>query len=409
MRIKILGLVSLCFVAVHANADQNIEIVGGSSGGLTKVAVVAFESDTSGGNSISDIITSDLSVTGEFAVKKYASRDQVESSVQYIITGTINNGTVNYKLSNNIGESNSSVVLTQTYSFTPSDVRKVAHTDSNDIYKQLTKVPGIFNSKIAYILQAKNKYSIIVSDYDGYNQKTLLSTKSPIISLAWDNSGQQISYATYELGKPVVYVQDLYKVNRYIVSNYSGSNSSPEFTPDNSQLAVTLTKDYGSHIYLVNNQSFSSNSPAAKLISFGTIDTEASIGRNGSIVFTSNHDGGPQIFMTDMRGSPPVRLTLNLGNYNTTAKLSHDLSKMVFINRNYGTLKTYVMDLASKSSYPVSQNSSLDIAPSFAPNDKLILFSSNSSMYIVNVTGTTQTKLNKISGNIIDSSWSNSY
>ena len=54
-------------------------------------------------------------------------------------------------------------------------------------------------------------------------------------------------------------------------------------------------------------------------------------------------------------------------------------------------------------------NSSLDIGPSFAPNDKLILYSSNGSMYIVNVNGTTQTKLNKISGDIIDSSWSNSY
>lgn len=408
MRIKLLSLIGLLLLTFHVNADQNIEVVGGTSAGLTKVAVVNFESDAAGANNISDIIVSDLTITGEFNVKKYDSRDQVESSTQYIISGTVDNDTVSFKLTNNIGnESSNTTLVSQSYSFSPNDLRKVAHTDSNAIYKQLTKVPGSFTSKIAYILQSGSQYSLVVADYDGYNQKTLLSTRAPIISLAWDSSGRQISYATYELGKPVVYVQDIYKVNRYIVSNYSGSNSSPSFTPDNSQLSVTLSKDYGSHIYLVGNQQFNIKNTAVKLINFGTIDTEANIGRNGSIVFTSNHDGGPQIFMTDLRGSPPVRLTLNLGNYNTSAKLSHDLSKMVFINRNYGVLKSYVMDLATKVSYPVSQNSSLDIAPSFSPNDKMILFSSNSSMYIVNVTGTSQTKLNKISGNIIDSSWSN--
>jgi TolB protein len=409
MRIKILGLIGLVIISFHINADQNIEIVGGSSAGLPKIAVVNFDNDVNGDNNISDIITSDLTITGEFSVKKYATSDEVESSVQYIVSGAIESNQVSFKLTNNTGVSGGKILASQSFNFNPNNIRKAAHTNSNAIYKQITNVPGIFTSKIAYILQSGNQYSIVVADYDGYNQKTLLKAKSPIISLAWDNAGQQLAYATYELGKPVVYVQDLYKVNRYIVSNYSGSNSSPAFTPDASQLAVTLTRDYGSHVYLVNNQPFKNHGAAAKLINFGSIDTEASIGKNGSIVFTSNHDGGPQIFMTDLRGSPPVRMTLNLGNYNTTPHLSHDLSKMVFINRNYGTLKTYVMNLATKSAFPVSMNSSLDIGPSFSPNDKLILFSSNSSMYIVNVTGTTQTKLNQISGNIIDSSWSNSY
>ena len=411
MRIKIFGLIALVIIVFNTYADQNIEIVGGSSLGLPSVAIVNFDGGTIADTNITDVIASDLTITGEFNVKEYNSLDSVESSVQYIISGGINGNLLSFKLNKNISiESSNSPLIAQTFSFNPSgNIRKAGHTASNAIYKQLTNVPGVFTSKIAYILHSGKDYSIVISDYDGYNQTTLLNAKSPIISLAWDNAGQQISYATLELGKPVVYVQDLYKTNRYIVSNYSGSNSSPSFTPDTSQLAVTLTKDYGSHVYLVNNRPFKSSTPAASLINFGSIDTEASIGKNGSIVFTSNHDGGPQIFMTDLKGSAPVRMTLNLGNYNTTPHLSHDLSKMVFINRNYGTLKTYVMNLATKSAYPVSMNSSLDIGPSFAPNDKLILFSSNSSMYIVNVNGTTQTKLNQISGDIIDSSWSNNY
>ena len=75
-----------------------------------------------------------------------------------------------------------------------------------------------------------------------------------------------------------------------------------------------------------------------------------------------------------------------------------------------GTLRTYVQDLRTGANYPVSMGTNLDTAPSFAPNDKLILFSSGNAVYIVNTNGTTQTKLNTINYNqIIDLRWANNY
>ncbi|MCX8514530.1 MAG: hypothetical protein ORN24_03080 [Burkholderiales bacterium] len=400
---KLLKVLAIFCLITIASADQNIEIIGGNTVGLPQIAVVNFNADSD--TNIGDIIASDLKVTGEFNVLNYAFESQVESANKYKITGTVGEGTVTYKLVSITGESNT-VLLNSSYSFNPNEPRKVAHIISNDIYKKLTNVVGSFTSKIAFIIKDKNQYSIIISDYDGYNQKVVLTTHFPIISLSWSPDGKQLAYVTYELGKPVVYVQDLYVANRYILANFSGSNSSPSFLPNGNQLTVTLSKDYGSHIYLLNNQKFENNLKVAPLIKFGTIDTEANVGANGSIVFTSDHDGGPQIFMTNLSGAKPNRLTLNLGNYNTSAKFSHDQSKIVFINRNYGILKSYVMNLSTKTAYPVSLNTNLDINPSFSPNDKLILFSSNGAMYIVNTTGTTQTKLSKISGSIIDQIWS---
>jgi TolB protein len=401
---KFLKFLIIFLIAGFAFADQNIEIVGGNTAGLPKIAVVSFNAEAD--SNISDIIASDLKVTGEFTVQNYAAESQVESNNNYIITGNVGEGTVSYKLVGIMGES-STVLLNSSYSFNPNDPRKVAHIISNDIYKKLTNVVGSFTSKIAFVIKNKNQYSIIISDYDGYNQKTVLTTHFPIISLAWSPNGKQLAYVTYELGKPVVYVQDLYVANRYILANFSGSNSSPSFLPNGNQLTVTLSKDYGSHIYLLNNQRFEKGLKIAPLIKFGTIDTEANVASNGSIVFTSDHDGGPQIFMSNLSGAQPSRLTVNLGNYNTSAKFSHDQSKIVFINRNFGVLKSYVMNLSTKTAYPVSLNTNLDMNPSFSPNDKLILFSSNGAMYIVNTTGTTQTKLIKITGNIIDQNWSN--
>ena len=110
-----------------------------------------------------------------------------------------------------------------------------------------------------------------------------------------------------------------------------------------------------------------------------------------------------------MKGSTPKRLTNNLGNYNTTPRYSPDGSKLTFINRLDGTLKAYVLDLATQAAYPISQATNQDVAPSFAPNGKLIIFSSNNTIYISNSTGTQQTSLGNINFSaIIDQRWSNS-
>ena len=53
--------------------------------------------------------------------------------------------------------------------------RKIAHSISDMIYLELIGRLGSFNSKLAYVavsdLGSGRSYSLIISDYDGYNQK----------------------------------------------------------------------------------------------------------------------------------------------------------------------------------------------------------------------------------------------
>lgn len=402
--IILLSIISLAY------AEQNIEIVGGTGAGNPKLAVINFTDEN---GSISNEISSDFKVTGEFNVLNYVSRTDVESGVQYAVSGaykSADNGQAQiiYKLVNNI---TGQVLLNQTASFNNRNTRKAVHAISNNLYQKLTNTPGAFTSKIALAVEnAPGRYSVLISDYDGYNAQTLISATKPITSLAWDKSGKFLSYVTYEMNKPVVYIQNIAQGSRYILANFNGSNSSPDFVPNSNRLIVTLSKDYGSHLYLLNNTPFSAQTQAMPLLKFGTIDTEADMADNGKIVFTSNHDGGPQIFMTDLSGSTPTRITNGLGNYNTTARFSNDGAKITFINRNNGTLQAYVQDLKTQSAYPISQNTNRDLAPSFAPNDKLIIFSSDDKIYISNITGTTQTKLNDLNYyKIIDQRWAKNY
>ena len=402
--------ISICNITI-AHADQNIEIIGGNSVSTPPIAIMNFTNNKeSGNNNIANIIATDFNITGDVKAVNVNDKSQIDSKVQYIVSGIVNSdNTVAYTLKQN--NESGSLLLTNKLLNLNKNARLLAHTISNQVYQKLTSTPGIFTSKIAYIAQDGDRFKLIISDYDGYNPKILISTKSVLSSLARNPNGSQIAYVSYEPGKPVVYVQDIYKPRRYLVANFSGSNSSPAFTDDGLQLSVTLTKDNGSHVYLIDNAKYTPDTYAIPLENFGTIDTEASMGKNNTFVFTSNHDGGPQIFMASLQNShKPKRVTVDLGRYNTTGRLSHDLSKIIFIRREAGSLRTYIEDLATSSSYPVSINTNLDLAPSFAPNDKLILFSSDNTVYLVNTTGTTQTKLNNINySQIIDQRWSNNF
>jgi TolB protein len=401
-------LIGTLIATSNVYADQNIEIVGGNSAGRTKVAVFNFTNED---GSISDEIMSDLMVTGEFNAVKYPAAESINTQADYIISGSIESDPTSgqMQLSFKLEEAlTHKVRLSQTASFNKQNLRKAVHTIDNNIYKNITTTPGAFTSKLALAVRNGKNYSLVISDYDGYNPKTILTTRHPLTSIAWDTTGNNISYVSYELGKPVVYVQNIKDGSRYILANYNGSNSSPAFVPGKSKLAVTLSKDYGSHIYLVNNQRYTSASSAIPLINFGgSIDTEADISKAGKVIFTSDHDGGPQIFMSDLNGSAPVRITKGLGNYNTTARFSNDGSKITFINRNNGVLQAYVQDLVTNSAYPISPNGHKDISPSFAPNDKLVVFSSDNSVYISNVTGTSLTRINNLNyDQIVDQRWS---
>lgn len=453
--------ISLGISSSYAVADQSIDIIGGNNASVPKVAIVNFTNDMSGESAVAEVIKDDLNITGEFIATRYNDLSSVNNGNQYIITGSVSGNKINYQLSKptwattaakttasdtitsedtpalssaassspNAAAPESAIILNQTVLFKAEDLRKAEHTASNNIYQKITGTPGIFTSKIAFIVQDPvgviNKhsrrspsyvYKLIVSDYDGYNQQTLATDSNPLSSISWNSDGTQIAYVAYE-SKPKIYIQNVYdsKKKGYLVADFYGSNSSPAFISGNSQLVATLTIDDQSHLYIIPNSPFdksSTKSPIIGLQDFGTIDTEASVNGN-KLVFTSNHDGGydhPQIFLSTLSGDTPQDLTASIGSANTSAKFSHDGNKITFVSHN-GGLRTYLMDLSTRSAFPVSVGTGLDLAPSFAPNDKLILFSSgNNQMNIVNTTGTTQTILNQIkAGAIIDQEWANNF
>jgi TolB protein len=156
------------------------------------------------------------------------------------------------------------------------------------------------------------------------------------------------------------------------VANFWGSNSAPTWSPDGKRLAVTLTKDGGSQIFLI---SADGNGTPTRLLSSSAIDTEPNFSPDGqSILFTSDRGGSPQIYRVSASGGPPQRLTFE-GNYNVTPRHSPDGKSFTFIQRNGNRYSVAVQDFASRQ-VQVLTDGGIDESPSFAPNSKIILYAS---------------------------------
>jgi TolB protein len=168
-------------------------------------------------------------------------------------------------------------------------------------------------------------------------------------------------------------VQQVGSGARKAVSAFKGNNSAPAWSPDGSRLAVALSKDGLSQIYVVS----ANGGAATRLTRSSGIDTEPAWSPDGStIIFTSDRGGSPQIYQMSAGGGGATRLTYS-GSYNASAKFNPDGKSITLITRGSNGFQAAVMDLASRQVMPLS-SSSRDDSPSFAPNGQFVMYESGS-------------------------------
>jgi TolB protein len=155
------------------------------------------------------------------------------------------------------------------------------------------------------------------------------------------------------------------------VANFRGSNSAPAWSPDGKQLAVVLTKDGNSQIYLIRPD----GSDVRRLSANTSIDTEPNFSPDGqSLLFTSDQGGSAQIYRMSIAGGPAQRMTFGDGN-NFSPRYSPDGKSFVFTHRVGGKFHITIQDFQTGQMQLLTEGG-LEKRPSFAPNGKLVLFAS---------------------------------
>ncbi|ADA78525.1 PD40 domain-containing protein [Francisella tularensis] len=265
-------------------------------------------------------------------------------------------------------------------------MRTLAHKISNYVYQKLTGNQGFFLTKLAYVKVSNpyarygRLYELIISDYDGYNKHVVLrQTDNPIATPSWSNDGRYIVYSSYSGGSMGVYTLEIAtgKVTR--ITNYKGINSSPSFSPDGKEIALALSKGYSdqTNIYIMNL-----STKALKRITINGINTAPKFSPNGqSIVFTSDREGRPNIYVASVNSKYPQSSILSTKIHQAyEPNYTPDGKNIVFMNQSSRTSGTQIADfnLANGSVTNIT-NGKADSSPTVSPYGDMVAYISTNT------------------------------
>ena len=385
--IQLFVVLMLCYASL-SKAELTIDITL-EGGKRMPIAVVPFGNESVLPQSMTKVISADLASSGVFKVIDTAGVSPLPTepneidynfwkskAVDALVIGKVRNvsmtqSEVSFRLIDAVKQttlSSASIMVSN------DKLRASAHKISDVIYEALTGDKGVFSTRIAYVIKNGKKYELKVADADGVNEKSVITSNEPIMSPAWSPDGTQLAYVSFEKKRPFVYTQNLATGTRKVIASFKGNNSATTWSADGSQLAVALSKDNISQIYLVPAQG---GGTATRLTDSRGIDTEPTFSNDGkSIAFLSDRGGTPQIYRMSANGSNVQRVTFN-GSYNVSPDWSPDGKSIAFIQRESGKFRVATIELAT-GQVQVLTDSNLDESPSFAPNGKLILYASQS-------------------------------
>lgn len=423
MQFTLIFLFSLCASAVAS--DLRIEVTKGLDKPV-RVAVVPFKRTGWGRlpEKVSDVVASDLQLSGRFVTtpvdrmlsrphrsKDVLYRDWRLLKVEYLIIGSLtirgNEIRVEYELHNVLEQSREfkEIVVSER-----DKLRDLGHHISDKVYEKLTGISGAFSTRIMYVtavgpIEART-YRLNIADSDGLRVETVLETSEPILSPAWAPDGSRIAYVSFENdSKPAIYLQDLSKKTRRIITNFQGLNGAPSFSPDGEKLALVLSKSGNPDIwtYDLNTRKMT------QITRHYGIDTEPSWFPDGqSLIFTSNRGGSPQIYKVDLHDFKIQRLTFE-GEYNAGASLLSDGTGLVMVHRRNAVYHISLLDLRRGRLSALTQTS-LDESPSIAPNGSMLIYATEEDgrgiLAAVSIDGGVRFKLPSSEGEVREPAWS---
>lgn len=428
---KLFLMMLLPFMMMLTNsafALLSMELTQGVMGAIP-IAVVPFNAETAPDN-ISAIINNDLRNSGRFKVIAQNNLSERPSDVSSVSSNYFHGlGTDNvvigkvtpvgggrYQISFQLldllkGKGAASIVISKKYTVGQNDLRGVAHHISDLIYQQLTGIPGVFSTKLAYIImqhldEKRLRYVLEVADQDGYNPRQLLNSPEPIMSPSWSPNGKKLAYVSFENKKASIYVQDVSTGARQVISSYPGINGAPAWSPDGRKLAVVLSKSGSPNIYVLDIYS----GQLKQVTNDFYINTEPAWSPDGrSLLFTSNRGGGVQIYRVDLSSNDVSRITYT-GDYNARASYTSDGNHVVMIHRAMGTYNIAILDLDTGTTRILSSTSTDNDSPSVAPNGSMILYDTyqggRSALSMVSADGRVKLLLPSRGGEAQDPAWS---
>ncbi|HWP24537.1 MAG TPA: Tol-Pal system beta propeller repeat protein TolB [Candidatus Binatia bacterium] len=286
--------------------------------------------------------------------------------------------------------------------------RRIAHRFVDEIINQFTGIPGVFNSRIAYVSNSGGRFKeIFLSHLDGSEKFQVTDNHTINLSPDWSPDGRSILYSSFKDRSQTLYLFELAtgKEIRFAPPG-GGRYIGGRFSPDGQTIVATLESGGNTNLYLLDRR----GNVIRRLTEERGIEVSPSWSPDGKqVVYVSDRSGSPQIYVLDLESGKSRRLTYS-GGYNTSPRWSPRGDRIVFTGRTGSRFAIFTISVDGGEPRKLTSESYDSEDPCWSPDGRFIVFSSNRAgryhLYVMQAGGDNQRRLTGSGGDDTNPSWS---
>jgi TolB protein len=265
---------------------------------------------------------------------------------------------------------------------TDPQVRIFAHQFADEIISKLSGgLPGIASTQIAFVSNRSGNKEIWAMDYDGENQHQLTQLHTIALTPRWSPDASRIAFTCYAqpgAGAALsaqICVQSMSTNHLISWPRFRGTNSSPAWSPDGSQLMFMSSMNGSPELYITDP---SGQRPKRITFSSGASTSPSWNPKTGQqVAFVSDRGGIPQLYVMNADGSSQAKVDLADKGYVIDPAWSPNGQLLAFSwRRPSGNYDLYIMELATHELVELTRDVGRNERPSWAPDGRHIVFES---------------------------------
>ena len=365
------------------------------------------------GREIADVVSADLERSGLFrpidrrafiqspeqllALPRFGDWRQINA--QALVTGEVTGGGSDLEVEFRLWDVFAGIQLRGLRFATAADNwRRVAHKVADAVYERITGEAGYFDTRIVYVAESgpatDRVKRLAIMDQDGANHEFLTDGADLVLTPRFHPDGEDIAFMAYRGQQPQIYQLDLATGAETRLGDFQGMTFAPHFAPDGRRVAMSLAADGNSDIYVLDLITREQR----RLTDHPAIDTSPSFAPDGRrLVFNSDRAGTPQLYVMNANGSGVQRISFGRGQYGSPVWSPR--GDLIAFNKIQGGYFHIGVMRPDGSDERLLTRSTLDEAPAWAPNGRVIVFSRKNygadrmRLFSIDVTGYNEREL----------------